>query len=140
MRTFGNCRSEKINALFLAHLIINKTNGVFSLTSTKISIINEIQNRIISNIHPESIILFGSTAKGIDKEDSDIDLLIVWDEQKDMPNIKRRIMLRKIIGITESPIDIITCTTDELKAALRDKNSFTYQIVNEGEVLYGGLN
>ena len=114
-------------------------NGVFSLTSTKVSIINEIQKKIVAEINPESIILFGSVAKGIDREDSDIDLLVVWDEEKDLPNIKRRILLRKIIGIIESPIDIITCTTDELKVALQDENTFTSQIIKEGEVLYDRL-
>ena len=110
------------------------------MLKNKTMIINEIQSRITSNIHLKSIILFGSVAKGTDREDSDIDLLVVWDEQKDIPNVKRRIMLRKIIGIIESPIDLITCTTDELNTALEDENSFTSRILKDGEVLYGGLN
>jgi uncharacterized protein len=95
---------------------------------------------LLSNIKPKSIILFGSTAKGTDNEDSDIDLLIIWDEFENTPNVKRRIMLRKIIGINDIPLDIITCTINELNNALRDKNSFTSHIVKEGEILYGRLN
>ena len=37
------------------------------------------------------------------------------------------------------PVDIITCTSEELEKALQDKNSFTSNIVKEGEVIYGRL-
>jgi predicted nucleotidyltransferase len=110
------------------------------MTLTKSAVIDNIKDRILSNVKPKSIILFGSSAKDIDREDSDIDILVVWDELQDTPNIRRRIMLRKIIGITEMPVDIITCTSDELKAAMEDKNSFTSKIIMEGKVLYGRLN
>jgi uncharacterized protein len=106
----------------------------------KIKAIHNISSKLLSNIKPKSIILFGSTAKGTDNEDSDIDLLIIWDEFENTPNAKRRIMLRKIIGINDIPLDIITCTTNELNNALRDKYSFTSQIVKEGEIIYGRLN
>lgn len=105
--------------------------------SNKTLVIDNIKAKILSNIKPKSIILFGSVAKGTNQEESDIDLLIVWDENKDMSNIKRRIMLRKIIGMVDTPLDIITCTSDEFSKALEDENSFTSQIVKEGEKLYG---
>lgn len=84
--------------------------------------------------------MFGSLAKGLEHEDSDIDLLIIWDENKELPNAKRRIMLRKIIGFIESPLDILTCSSDEFAKALEDENSFTSRIVREGELIYGGFN
>jgi len=45
-----------------------------------------------------------------------------------------------IIGIVDSPIDVLTCTTDELIKAMEDKNSFTSKIISEGELIYGGFN
>ncbi|MBZ4644639.1 MAG: uncharacterized protein PWP07_2397 [Epulopiscium sp.] len=105
----------------------------------KHELINEIKERLLSQISPISILLFGSIAKGKDTDDSDIDLLVVWDEQKDLPNVKRRIMLRKLIGIIDSPVDILTCNLSELENALAEQNSFTAQIVKEGELLYGRL-
>ena len=110
------------------------------MQENKRTIVEDIKTRLLTNIQPKSIILFGSVAKGSDSLDSDIDLLVVWDEQKDVPNIKRQIMLRQIIGITESPLDILTCTSEELQFALTDEQSFTSHIIKEGEVLYGGLN
>ena len=107
---------------------------------TKMQIAHIVKNRLIENINPKSIVLFGSLANGNEHEDSDIDLLVVWDEKAELTNVKRRIILRKIIGIVESPLDILTCTTDELNKALEDKNSFTSQIVTEGELIYGRFN
>ena len=107
---------------------------------TKMEIAHTIKNRIIKSIKPKSIVLFGSVARGIEREDSDIDILVIWDEQRELPNVKRRIILRKIIGMVESPLDILTCTSEELYKALEDKNSFTSKIVSEGELIYGRLN
>lgn len=107
---------------------------------TKMEIAHIVKNRLIENINPRSIVLFGSLANGNEHEDSDIDLLVVWDEKAELTNVKRRIILRKMIGIVESPLDILTCTTDELNKALEDKNSFTSQIVTEGELIYGRFN
>jgi len=107
---------------------------------TKIEIAHRIKNKIVNNINPKTIVLFGSVANHTEHEDSDIDLLVVWDEKKDLPNVKRRIMLRKIIGIIENPLDVITCSSDELAKALEDENSFTSRIIREGELIYGRLN
>ncbi len=107
---------------------------------TKMEIANIVKNKLIENINPKLIVLFGSLANGNEREESDIDLLVVWDEKVELTNIKRRIILRKIIGIIDSPLDILTCTTNELNKALEDKNSFTSQIVTEGELIYGRFN
>jgi predicted nucleotidyltransferase len=106
---------------------------------SKLEIAEIVKNRILENINPKSIVLFGSVAKGLDNSDSDIDLLVVWDEKKELSNAKRRVFLRKLIGIVDSPLDILTCTTEELKKALVDKNSFTSNIISEGELIYGRL-
>ena len=107
---------------------------------TKMEIVHMIKNRIIENINPKSMVLFGSVARGNEREDSDIDILVIWDEKKELSNVKRRILLRKIIGVVESPLDILTCTTEELNKAIEDKNSFTSRILSEGELIYGGFN
>lgn len=102
-------------------------------------IIEDIKQRIVKQIKPEFIMVFGSIAKGNATSDSDLDIFIVWNENREYTKVKRRSMLRKIIGFTEVPIDIITCTTEELKRALEDERSFASQIVKEGELIYGRL-
>ena len=99
-----------------------------------------VKDRLLVQINPKAVILFGSVAKGIDHDESDLDLLIVWDEKPELANIKRRIYLRKIIGMMDLPVDLLTCTSQELSKAILDEESFTSRILKEGEVIHGGLN
>lgn len=98
-----------------------------------------IADQLMQAAHPAAVVLFGSNARGDAREDSDIDLLVVWDENADLPHAKRRMLLRKMLGMTEVPVDIITCSTAELARAMQDSQSFTAQIIREGELLYGRL-
>lgn len=100
-------------------------------------LIKELTKKITASIHPESIILFGSVVRGEDGQDSDIDLLVVWDEESYLSNRERRLKLRRLIGDFDKPLDLLTCTSEELTQALAEPNSFTSQIVREGRVIYG---
>ena len=44
-------------------------------------LIKEIKNRIVSEVHPEKIILFGSYAYGTPTKDSDVDLLVIMPSE-----------------------------------------------------------
>lgn len=101
--------------------------------------LDEIKNRILEHITPVAIILFGSLASGNVTEDSDIDLLVVWDEKQELSNVKRAIEIRNTIGLVDYALDILTCTTTELQAVISNKNSFTAQIIQEGKIVYGRL-
>ncbi len=103
-------------------------------------LIKELTAKLTAGIHPESIILFGSMCRQEDQEDSDIDLLVVWNEEDTLSNRERRLILRRLIGDFEKPLDLLTCTSSELAKALAEPHSFTSQIVKEGRVIYGRLN
>lgn len=47
-------------------------------------LIQEIKNRIVSGVHPEKIILFGSYAYGTPTKDSDVDLLVIMPSDEPM--------------------------------------------------------
>ncbi len=49
-----------------------------------------IRDRIVDHLHPEKIILFGSRANGTATPDSDIDLLVVLDDEHPLARLKRR--------------------------------------------------
>lgn len=101
--------------------------------------VNNIANKLLEVITPETILLFGSLAKGQENENSDVDLLIVWNDFNHLSHAKRRQYLRKIIGIVDYPVDILTCTEAELITAYNDRNSFTHAAIQESEVIYGRL-
>lgn len=58
-------------------------------------IIQEIKSRIVSGVHPEKIILFGSYAYGIPTIDSDLDLLVILPSNE--PMHKRVTRIRKLL-------------------------------------------
>lgn len=103
-------------------------------------LIKELTAKITAGIHPESIILFGSMGRQENNDDSDIDLLVVWNEESTLSNRERRLKLRRLIGDFEKPLDLLTCTSSELAKALAEPHSFTSQIIREGRIIYGRLN
>ena len=103
-------------------------------------LIRELTEKITASIHPESIILFGSMSRRENNFDSDIDLLVIWNEEGTLSNRERRLKLRRLIGDFDKPLDLLTCTSVELTKALAEPHSFTSQIVREGRVIYGRLN
>ena len=59
------------------------------LSPTQSEALGEIQQGIIKNFSVESIILYGSMARGESDEESDIDLLIITDQPLERPERHR---------------------------------------------------
>jgi len=97
--------------------------------------IDEIKRRIVENIKPEKIILFGSYAEGNPKEESDLDLLIVKDSY--IPRYKRGREVRKYLRGLKVSIDLIVYTKDEIQKWSNVKTAFITTVMEKGKVLYG---
>jgi len=104
-------------------------------TATKTEI-NKIVKRLVDAYRPEKIILFGSYAYGVPREDSDVDLLII--KMTSQPFSDRLAQVRKILtDPTRSvPLGPIVLTPEELDARLSIGDQFIEEIVTRGEVLY----
>ena len=78
------------------------------------------------NIDSQKIILYGSYAKGNPREDSDIDLIVISDDFKDM-NLRERL---EILGIAAGrvfePIEALGYTPKEIK---QKKETFLEAII-----------
>ncbi|MCL4824869.1 MAG: nucleotidyltransferase domain-containing protein [Anaerolineales bacterium] len=72
--------------------------------------------RIVAELKPEKIILFGSYAYGKPTPDSDVDLLVVARGNKRKNLISTSLLLYP----RPFPVDIIVKTPDELASALRN--------------------
>jgi len=80
-------------------------------------------------IKPQKILLYGSYAKGNPREDSDIDLVIVSENFKDM-NIRERLELLGIAaGKVFEPIEAIGYTPDEMES--NKKGTFLEEILEQ---------
>ena len=98
-------------------------------------LINYIVEKIVREIQPEKIILFGSYARGDFDRDSDLDLFIIKDAKE-----SSRIMRRKIDALLRGrkfAIDLLVRKPKEVEWNFRAKNPFyLYHIFRDGKVLY----
>ena len=97
--------------------------------------INEIVDRIVMNVQPEKIILFGSYAYGEPNEDSDLDILVV--KKMDIPRYKRAKEVKKYLRGIKIPVDVIVYTQEEIDDWKGVKTAFINDIIEKGEILYG---
>jgi uncharacterized protein len=89
--------------------------------------------RIVRELNPEKIILFGSYAYGNPTPDSDVDLLVVMET--DAAHTERYLKVARLLRPREFPVDIIVKTPQEV---LEEYNHsfFIREIINKGKILY----
>jgi uncharacterized protein len=93
-----------------------------------------IVGRIVRAVDPVRIILFGSRARGDAREDSDYDLLVVFDAIDDRPATRMRIRS----AVNDLPIakDVVVATTEEESWAPRLWGDTIQSALAEGRVVY----
>ena len=91
--------------------------------------------RIVSELRPEKIILFGSYAYGNPTPDSDVDLLVIMKTKA--KEIDRYLAVSNLLYPRQFPVDILVKTPKEIEAAARKKgNFFLREILTKGKVIY----
>ncbi len=98
-------------------------------------LIQKIKDRIVSAVHPDKIILFGSYAYGTPTRDSDVDLLVIMPS--DEPMHSRVTKIRKIVRDIHIPKDIIVYTPQEVEKWKDASAAFITTIMRKGKVIYG---
>ncbi|MFQ5341952.1 MAG: nucleotidyltransferase domain-containing protein [Anaerolineae bacterium] len=96
--------------------------------------LDEIVRRIIAELQPEKIILFGSYVYGIPTDDSDVDLLVIM-ETSARP-AERYLAISRLLRPRPFPLDILVKTPDEIDRALEKGDFFICEIVTQGRMLY----
>jgi predicted nucleotidyltransferase len=99
------------------------------------SAIDEMVHRIAERFSPERIILFGSYARGDAREDSDIDLLVLFPEV-DNPHARAAEVYTALIGCSTMPKDIVVSTTARFERYRNVVNTVYWPAAREGRVLY----
>lgn len=97
--------------------------------------IDQIVKTIVNEYRPSKIILFGSFAYGNPTEDSDLDLLIIKDD--DVPKIQRNRKVRRILKDFSIPVDIIVKTNQEFENLKNIIGTVIYPANKYGKVIYG---
>ena len=91
---------------------------------------------IIREYQPDKIILFGSWARGDADEQSDIDLLVISDREKNLPRYKRGLDVRLLLSQFQSPKDILFYTNEDVERWRGVPHTFINTVLSEGRALY----
>jgi len=98
-------------------------------------LIAEIRNRIIEDLDPDQIILFGSSARNHVKEPHDVDIYVIKEGIQDVREVERQI--EELFAGRLFALDVIVRTPAQVEAGLRGGNSFiSQQILAKGRLLY----
>jgi predicted nucleotidyltransferase len=90
--------------------------------------------RIVRELAPEKIVLFGSYAYGVPTPGSDVDLLIVMET--DAPSKERSWAVSRLLLPRPFPVDILVRTPQEITSALVKGDFFLCEVMGRGKVLY----
>ena len=90
--------------------------------------------RIVAKFHPLQIILFGSRARGDNKADSDIDLLVVMPTAAHYRETVHAI--RQLVGDMPVAKDILVVTPGQLEDERDNTAGVIYDALVEGKVVY----
>jgi len=101
-------------------------------------LIDEMVQTIVNEVGPRRVYLFGSYARGSQTADSDIDLLIVEDQdfgpgRNRWSELKR---IRKALRPFRVPKDILVYSQDEFAAWENSVNHIVARAAREGKLLY----
>lgn len=94
--------------------------------------------KIVRELDPEKIVLFGSYAYGTPNPHSDVDLLVIMktkSSHKDRSWAVSRLLLPRPF-----PVDILVKTPEEVEKALDNGDFFLKEILTRGKVLYARSN
>jgi len=90
--------------------------------------------RIVDELKPERIILFGSYAYGKPTPHSDVDLLVVLKTNLSLK--ERSWKVSRLLLPRPFPVDILVKTPREIEKALKSGDFFVQEILKRGKVLY----
>lgn len=90
---------------------------------------------IANGYKPEKIILFGSYAYGKPTKDSDVDLLVIKDDE--LPRIKRNRIARSFLKEFTFPVDVIVKTKREFETLKDVIGTVVYTANKYGKIVYG---
>ena len=97
--------------------------------------IDAIKDKIVTTVSPEKIILFGSYAKGENTDESDLDIVVIWDSGFN-PH-KRNLFLSRLFPGRNFSLDIFSFTKEEAERLKDVKGTILYEAFHHGKVIYG---
>jgi predicted nucleotidyltransferase len=97
-------------------------------------LLEQVVERIVDQVRPEKVILFGSRARGSARPDSDLDLLVIAESSE--PRYRRSAPLYGALSDILVPMDILVYSPQEVDEWRDVRQAFVTTAIREGRVLY----
>jgi uncharacterized protein len=95
----------------------------------------ELLRSVVAHFHPQRIIVFGSVARGEAGPDSDIDLIVVLDDDTPLEMLGADSVYEARKNYRRA-VDILPCRASVLNERARAKGSFADAVLREGVTVY----
>jgi predicted nucleotidyltransferase len=95
----------------------------------------ELLDPVVAHFKPQRVILFGSRARGDSGQDSDIDLLVVVDDDTPREAFSAK-SVYEARRFYHGAVDILPCRASVLASRARAKGSFADIVLREGVTVY----
>jgi predicted nucleotidyltransferase len=95
----------------------------------------QLLDSVVAHFRPQRVIVFGSVARGEAGPDSDIDLLVVVDDDTPREAFSAQSVYEARKGFHHA-VDILPCRASALKARAQAKGSFADIVLREGVTVY----
>ena len=96
-------------------------------------LLKEMTEKIVREVNPRKVVLFGSYARGTARPDSDLDFLIVEDGAFNAQRSRRAEMTR--FPDLRIPIDFLVYSSEEVANWQDSKNHVIHHAMNDGRIL-----
>ena len=99
--------------------------------------IEEMKSRLVEQLSPERVYLFGSFASGTGTAKSDLDFyVVVQDDGQDLAELTAR-AYKAVRKSKKRPVDILVGTTAVFEARKEIPSSVEQEVYRKGVLLYG---
>ena len=111
--------------------MIIHTQPVPAVTPQKL---DEARRRIVEVARPWKILLFGSSARGDARPDSDADILVIQTEVKNP--VAESVRLRRLLKDLLLPVDLLVVSRDKYDCWRETPGTVYFEASQEGKVVY----
>lgn len=111
------------------------------MTPVTDEVLNRMVRAIVDEVDPEQVILFGSRARGDQRENSDIDLIVLEAEPFGPQRSRHKELVRLYCAVAgfHVPADVLVYSHEDVEYWRDSINHVLARALREGKVLYERL-
>lgn len=111
-----------------------KNLNLLAIGQEKAEKIKQIVKRIVEVANPQKIILFGSLARGENRKNSDIDLMVVKKGDYHKGKLIEEIYMN-LVGVGQA-VDVLIVTPEEISRYRNSRSLIIKPALDEGKIIY----